>query len=97
MAEIVAGGMPTALGVIAVINNHLASSMATGLGVEGCRRCSSAPSWISPARPSDDRRWHRAAGTVVSGATNSPTPAPTETATGPPTRHRAAEGRKRRF
>ena len=37
IAEIVAGGMPCALGVIAILNNHLASGMATSMGMEAAR------------------------------------------------------------
>ena len=37
MAEIQAGGMPCALRVIAVLNNHLASGMATSLGLAAAR------------------------------------------------------------
>ena len=37
MQEIVAGGMPTALAVIGVLNNHLASGMANAIGAEKAR------------------------------------------------------------
>src|SRR6476620_465964 len=37
LAEIVAGGMPTALAVISVLNQLLASGMATSMGVEASR------------------------------------------------------------
>ena len=37
LAEIIAGGMPSAVAVIGILNNHLASGMATHLGVEATR------------------------------------------------------------
>jgi len=37
MAEIIAGGLPCAIAVLSVTNNHLASGMATHLGVAAAR------------------------------------------------------------
>jgi hypothetical protein len=37
LAEVQAGGMPTAIAVIAILNNHLVSGMANAIGVAKIR------------------------------------------------------------